>query len=111
MPATCRPGTNSRRVVPSFHTSSAGHFALSTPQRGNEVDAACIRLGLPHECDESAVGRPGRSKKHGGMVGELYHMLLPDLLDVKIELVLLLIAKPGKNDLVSIRRKAGANFK
>jgi hypothetical protein len=38
-------------------------------------------------------------------------MLLPDLLDAKIELELLLITKPGKNDLVSVRGEAGRNLK
>jgi hypothetical protein len=43
--------------------------------------------------------------------GKLHYMLLPDLLNVEIELELLLIAKPGKDDFVSVRRKAGRNLK
>jgi len=45
------------------------------------------------------------------MVGKLHYPLLSNLLDVEIKLVLLFITKPGENDLVPIRRKAGPDFK
>src|SRR5207244_6387856 len=40
-------------------------------------------------------------------VGKLHYTLLPNLLDVKIELELLFKTVPGESDLVPIRRKAG----
>ena len=47
----------------------------------------------------------------GWMVGKLHYTLLPNLLDVKIELELLFKTVPGESDLVPIRRKAGPDFK
>src|SRR5207302_10140737 len=82
-----------------------------TSQRGGKVDSSGVRVGLAHEGDGSAVGRPGRGEKYGWMVGQLHCTLLPDLLDVEIGLVLLFITRPGENDLVPIRRKAGPDFK
>lgn len=109
-PLTVRRPTQTDRVIIEIR-SDIGQLALRSSQRRNKVDSACFGLGLAHKCDESTIGRPGRDEKCSGMVGKLDGPLLPNLLDVKIELELLFRTKPREDDLIPIGRKAGCDLK